>query len=84
MPTHRIYGTVKVAGQPADRMLDIVSVSAWGSAGPAAAVVASVTSDMVTGAWEAELESAEPVYVLARPLPPYPPLVLGPYKPVPL
>lgn len=84
MPTHRIFGTAHVAATPAARSLDVISAADWNASGIAAAVLASATSDGMTGEWEAELDSDELVYVLARPVPPYKPLLLGPFRPVPI
>jgi hypothetical protein len=82
--THRVYGTVRVAGAAAVRALDVVDAADWQASGLAAAVVATATSDGMTGEWSADLDSDAMVYVLARPVPPYKPLLLGPYRPVPL
>ena len=84
MSTHRVYGVVHVAGVPAVRTVDVVSANCWNSDGLAAAILASATSDAGTGAWSAELDGNELVYVIARPVPPYAPLVLGPFRPVAL
>lgn len=84
MATHRVYGSVHVAGGAAVRTLDVVDASDWQTSGLAAAVVATATSDGTSGEWSAELDSDAMVYVVARPVPPYKPLLLGPYRPVPL
>jgi hypothetical protein len=84
MATHRIYGTVRVAGVAAVRALDVVDAAEWQTSGLAAAVIATATSDGATGEWSADLDSGAMVYVIARPVPPYKPLLLGPYRPVPI
>lgn len=84
MPTHRIFGVVRVNGRPAARRIDVVGAAAWGSGGLASGIAASVVSDSETGAWEAELEGDDLVWVMGAPDGAYSPLFLGPYRPVPI
>jgi hypothetical protein len=83
MPTHRIYGDARITG-PVVRTAQIIDAEIWQSSGVAAAVLATVTSDAMTGEWEALLDSDALVYVLTPPVPPYRPLLLGPYRPEPI
>lgn len=83
MATHRVYGSTHVGGQPVSRRVDIVSAADWPAGGLVVAVLGSTVSD-AGGEWSVELDSDDLVYAMAPPIAPYPPLVLGPIKPVPI
>lgn len=84
MATHRIYGTTHLGGQAVSRRVDVIAAADWLSSGVAAGVVGSAISDAGTGAWSVDLDNDDPVYVISPPVAPYPPLLLGPFSPVPL
>ena len=77
MATHRVYGSVREAGQPVARTVRVYSDASGDLLGTA-------ISDTVTGAWEILLDSDALVHVHGVPGAGYPNKFVGPVRPVPL
>lgn len=84
MPTHRLYGHIRVAGQPVVRRVDVVDAAAWAADGLAAAILGSATSAAEDGYYELLLDSDALVIALSPPVPPHAAMMIGPCRPEPL